>query len=91
MDTNKLIYTCSIHPDVKSAKPGDCCKFGMTLSKKEKINDKINNIYSCSMLPEVKRDKHGKCPKCGITLAKKKMDKEKEEDLKMRDNKKHNR
>ena len=28
-------YTCSMHPEVQSGKPGDCPKCGMALIKKE--------------------------------------------------------
>ena len=34
--TTKEEYTCSMHPEVKSDKPGDCSKCGMTLEKVEK-------------------------------------------------------
>lgn len=42
--TDKEIYTCSMHPEVRSDKPGDCPKCGMKLIKMEtadttKIND----------------------------------------------------
>jgi hypothetical protein len=30
----KAVYTCSMHPEVKSDKPGDCPKCGMKLIKK---------------------------------------------------------
>jgi hypothetical protein len=30
----KFIYTCPMHPEVKSDKPGKCPKCGMTLEKK---------------------------------------------------------
>lgn len=29
------VYTCSMHPEVESDKPGDCPKCGMALIKKE--------------------------------------------------------
>ena len=32
--TNKVIYTCPMHPEVKTSKPGKCPKCGMTLVKK---------------------------------------------------------
>jgi len=32
--TQKVIYTCSMHPEVKVDKPGNCPKCGMTLIKK---------------------------------------------------------
>jgi len=54
------IYTCPMHPDVLSDKPGKCPKCGMALL--EKIT------YVCPMHPEVVSDKPGKCPKCGMVL-----------------------
>jgi hypothetical protein len=30
------VFTCPMHPDVKSGTPGTCPKCGMTLVKKEK-------------------------------------------------------
>jgi len=69
MGLEQLIYTCSMHPDVKSDKPGECPKCGMTLIKKKENHDK-NEIYTCSMHPEIKSDKLGECPKCGMALVK---------------------
>ena len=34
MDAKKE-YTCSMHPEVKSDKPGDCPKCGMKLTEKK--------------------------------------------------------
>ena len=31
----KVVYTCSMHPEVTSDKPGDCPKCGMKLIKKQ--------------------------------------------------------
>ena len=54
-------YTCSMHPEVISNKPGKCPKCGMDLTKVK--------TYSCSMHPEVVSNKPGKCPKCGMDLT----------------------
>ncbi|MGQ9879505.1 MAG: heavy metal-binding domain-containing protein [Armatimonadota bacterium] len=35
MPADKAYYTCSMHPEVRSDKPGDCPKCGMTLEKVE--------------------------------------------------------
>ncbi len=33
-ETKKVVYTCSMHPEVISDKPGNCSKCGMELEKK---------------------------------------------------------
>jgi FtsP/CotA-like multicopper oxidase with cupredoxin domain len=79
---SKIVYTCPMHPEVQSDKPGECPKCGMTLiSKTVPINKQNNNpenqpqqakqAYTCVMHPEVQQDKPGNCPKCGMTLIKK--------------------
>ena len=67
-------YTCSMHPDVKSDKPGKCPKCGnsLTLSKKEQMKMEVMKIYSCPMHPDVTSNKPGKCSKCGAELVEKK-------------------
>jgi hypothetical protein len=35
-DTTKIIYTCPMHPEIISDKPGSCPKCGMELEKVEK-------------------------------------------------------
>lgn len=74
------IYSCTMHPDVKSLQPGKCVKCGMDLipSEYEKIDStkssgdiSSENYYTCSMHPEVRVDQPGNCPKCGMELVKK--------------------
>ena len=65
--TSKFLYTCSMHPEVITDKPGKCPKCGMDLVKK-----KVDKIYTCTMDPDVFSDKPGKCPKCGMDLVEKK-------------------
>ena len=76
MTKDSVYYTCSMHPEVKMAKPGKCPKCGMTLVKKTvKItNTKMEAMktYTCPMHPEVKANKPGTCPKCGMDLVEKK-------------------
>lgn len=60
-------YTCPMHPDVTSNKPGKCSKCGMFLEAKAAEK----TVYTCSMCPSVKSDKPGKCPECGMNLEKK--------------------
>jgi hypothetical protein len=61
------IYTCPMHPEIITDKPGKCPKCGMTLVKK-----KVDKIYTCTMHPDVISDKPGNCPKCGMKLVEKK-------------------
>ena len=73
-------YTCPMHPEVMTHKPGKC---GMTLVKvdpkkmKEKVRKTVDikaEIYTCPMHPEILSDTPGKCPKCGMKLVKVKKD-----------------
>ncbi|OQP59981.1 hypothetical protein A3860_34990 [Niastella vici] len=68
------VYTCPMHPDVKSATPGKCPKCGMdlALSKKEQMKMEVMKMYTCPMHSDVTSDKPGKCPKCGMDLVEKK-------------------
>jgi hypothetical protein len=68
---DSVIYTCTMHPDVVSDKPGKCPKCGMDLVQK-KIKVEMKKVYTCTMHPEVISDKPGKCPKCGMDLVEKK-------------------
>ena len=56
------VYTCTMHPEVCSNKPGKCSKCGMDLTKVK--------AYSCAMHPEVTSDKASKCSKCGMGMTK---------------------
>lgn len=55
-------YTCSMHPEILSEKPGKCPVCGMDLILKPVAQ------YTCSMHPEVLSTSPGKCPKCGMAL-----------------------
>lgn len=63
----KSVYTCPMHPEIISDKPGKCPKCGMDLVKKE--SRPTDATYTCPMHPEVISDKPGKCPKCGMDLV----------------------
>jgi predicted RNA-binding Zn-ribbon protein involved in translation (DUF1610 family) len=56
-------YTCTMHPDVTSDKPGQCPVCGMDLVQK------TAEQYTCPMHPEVTGTAPGKCPECGMALA----------------------
>jgi len=62
-------YTCTMHPEVISDKPGQCPKCGMDLVKNETKATRV--VYTCSMHPEIISEKPGKCPECGMDLVKK--------------------
>ena len=71
-DTTKHVelYTCPMHPDVTSDKPGKCpkCNMYLTLSKKEQMKREVTKTYTCPVHADVISDKPGKCPKCGKDL-----------------------
>ena len=56
-----VTYSCPMHPEVTSTKPGKCSKCGMELTRAK--------TYSCSMHPEITSTKPGKCSKCGMELT----------------------
>jgi transcription initiation factor IIE alpha subunit len=68
---HSAVYTCPMHPDVTSDKPGKCPKCGMdlNLSAKEQMKMQVTKAYCCSAHPDVTSDKPGKCPKCGKKLS----------------------
>ena len=77
-DAAKIVqYTCPMHPEIITNKPGKCPKCGMTLVKMEakKTVEMKSDVYTCPMHSDVKTDKPGKCPKCGMNLVKEKKDK----------------
>ncbi len=59
-------YTCPMHPEITSDKPGDCPKCGMSL---EPVTAALpSTIYTCPMHPEIEQDQPGDCPICGMRL-----------------------
>lgn len=83
--TDKMKYSCPMHPEVTSDKPGKCSKCGMdlVLSKKDHMKMGSMKMYSCPMHPGVTSDKPGKCAKCGMELVKSGKEKIKMETMKM--------
>ena len=55
-------YTCPMHLEVSSKKPGKCPTCGMALVKVKPV------VYTCPMHPEVRASKPGTCPTCRMAL-----------------------
>ena len=64
------LYTCPMHSDVVSDKPGKCPKCGMDLqlSGKEQMKASVTKNYNCPIHLDVVKHDPGKCPKCGRKL-----------------------
>ena len=61
-------YTCPMHPEVRSEKPGACSKCGMALEPVTIAPARKKVEYTCPMHPEIVQDKPGNCPICGMAL-----------------------
>ncbi len=61
-------YTCPMHPDIRSDKPGACPKCGMALEPVAAAPGGTKVEYTCPMHPEIVRDEPGSCPICGMAL-----------------------
>jgi len=71
-DTKRTVeyYTCKMHPDVVSNKPGNCpkCNMKLNFSRKELLKqDELKN-YVCPDHADVVFHNAGQCPKCGKQL-----------------------
>ncbi|MBX3433649.1 MAG: cadmium-translocating P-type ATPase [Pirellulales bacterium] len=73
-------YTCPMHPEVQSDKPGDCPKCGMALELSRPAVQKQKVSYTCPMHPQIEQDGPGQCPICGMTLEPKTVQPDAEED-----------
>ena len=69
---SKTEYTCPMHPEVRSEKPGKCTKCDMELVPTHRHMSPAQTDYTCPMHPEVHSPKPGRCPKCGMELVPKK-------------------
>lgn len=61
-------YTCPMHPEVESPRPGGCPKCGMELEPLDLVGSERGTEYVCPMHPEVVEDRPGSCPICGMAL-----------------------
>jgi CopA family copper-resistance protein len=63
-------YTCPMHPEIHSQKPGNCPNCGMDLVLEKSQPPKTQPAtFTCPMHPEIHSDKPGNCPKCGMKLV----------------------
>ena len=61
-------YTCPMHPEVDSPRPGDCPKCGMALEPLAPVGSERGTEYVCPMHPEIVENRPGSCPICGMAL-----------------------
>lgn len=61
-------YTCPMHPEVRSERPGNCPKCGMALEPVAVAAPIVRTEYTCPMHPQIIRSQPGSCPICGMAL-----------------------
>ncbi len=61
------MYTCPMHPEVRSDRPDACPKCGMALERVTPAPSGKTE-WTCPMHPEIVRDAPGSCPICGMAL-----------------------
>jgi len=86
--SNKQIYTCPMHPEIRLENPGNCPKCGMTLELMAPVESQAvepHSEYVCPMHPEVIRSEPGACPKCGMALERRDVSMEEEENHELTD------
>ncbi len=66
---NGKVYTCPMHPEVRSDRPGNCPKCGMALEPLQPSPAVASKTeYVCPMHPQIVRSEPGNCPICGMVL-----------------------
>jgi Cu+-exporting ATPase len=73
-------YTCPMHSEVQSNKPGSCPKCGMALDPSRPASQKQKVIYTCPMHMQIEQVGPGQCPICGMALEPKTVPPDAEED-----------
>jgi transcription initiation factor IIE alpha subunit len=65
------LYTCPMHPNVTSDKPGKCpqCGMDLSLSTKEEMKKEVTKNYTCPVHTDIVSAKPGKCPLCKKKLV----------------------
>ncbi len=66
--TPKVTYICPMHPEVRSAQPGNCPRCGMALEPIAPPPPAAKTEYVCPMHPHIVRSEPGNCPICGMAL-----------------------
>ena len=66
--SERPVFTCPMHPEVRQDRPGNCPKCGMTLEPVSGASSATKVEFTCPMHPEVVSDHPGNCPKCGMAL-----------------------
>lgn len=77
-------YTCPMHPEVQSDRPGSCPKCGMALESVLPLPP-AQAEWVCPMHPQIVRDRPGTCPICGMALEPRVFKPEEEESQELRD------
>lgn len=65
--SEKTIYTCPMHPEIRQDKPGNCPTCGMALERDKPVAATATQ-WTCPMHPEILNDSPGSCPICGMAL-----------------------
>ncbi|MBS2023059.1 MAG: heavy metal translocating P-type ATPase, partial [Deltaproteobacteria bacterium] len=77
-------YTCPMHPEVRSDRPGACPKCGMALEPVAP-HPVAKTEWVCPMHPEIVRDAPGSCPICGMALEPKAATGDEEDNAELKD------
>ncbi len=83
--TGTALYTCPMHPEVRTDAPGPCPKCGMALEPVAPLPAMEKVEYTCPMHPEIVRDEPGSCPICGMALEARTVTLDEEENVELKD------